>query len=208
MKPTVNNAAQHRNSGLNAGKKSAGLKKLFTLGIIVTSLLFVSNLYAQKDGKPFSFGFGIEGGPIMDKDFKNTFSSEFGMSLRFSVKAGPGYATFTPGGLLVIPKSVDEADIKVGTHVPLKLGYKYIIADKFFVMAEGGYSFYTIYTVDDSGNATGDVVKDRDGGFTYAPSVGLNLGKFELGLRYETTILKKYTDVKPALLALRIGFNF
>jgi hypothetical protein len=177
--------------------------------MIMTSSLFVSNLYAQKDGKPFSFGFGIEGGGILgDKNFKEVFSSEFGMSLRFSVKAGPGYATFTPGGMLVIPKSVDEDEVKVGTHVPLKLGYKYIIADKFFVMAEGGYSFYTIYTADSDAESVDDMTKERYSGFTYAPSVGLNLGKFELGLRYETTILKKNVDVKPGLLALRIGFNF
>ena len=207
MEPTMNYATQRYRSGLYSGKKLINLKRFFILGMIMTSSLFVSNLYAQKDGKPFSFGFGIEGGPVMDKNFKETFSAEFGMSLRFSVKAGPGYVTFTPGGMLVIPKSVDEEDVKVGTHVPLKLGYKYIIADKFFVMAEGGYSFYTIYTVDDTEDM-GDVVKDRDGGFTYAPSVGLNLGKFELGLRYETTLLKKYTELKPALLALRVGFNF
>jgi hypothetical protein len=209
MEPTMNYATQRYRSGLYSGKKLINLKRFLILGMIMTSSLFVSNLYAQKDGKPFSFGFGIEGGGILgDKNFKEVFSSEFGMSLRFSVKAGPGYATFTPGGMLVIPKSVDEDEVKVGTHVPLKLGYKYIIADKFFVMAEGGYSFYTIYTADSDAESVDDMTKERYSGFTYAPSVGLNLGKFELGLRYETTILKKNVDVKPGLLALRIGFNF
>lgn len=208
MKPTTHNAVQYGNSYRSSGKGIRQFKKFLVLVIIVTSSLFVSNLYAQKSGKLISFGFGIEGGPIVDNNFKNSFSSEAGLSFRLSVKAGPGFVTFTPGGMVVIPKSVEGETVKVGTHVPLKLGYKYIIADKFFVMAEGGYSLYTFYTADDNTQSTDDITKEHDGGFTYAPSVGLNLGAFELGLRYETTILKKSSDVKPALLALRIGFNF
>lgn len=208
MQPTKSNTAQCSTAGLDSVEYIIRVRKIFIAVIFAISLLFVNNLHAQKSGKLFSFGFGIEGGPIMDNNFKNSFSAEAGLSLRFSVKAGPGFVTFTPGGMVVIPKSINEDSVKVGTRLPVKVGYKYIIANKFFVMVEGGYSFYTFYTADQNTQDADDIKKERDDGFTYAPSVGLNLGAFELGLRYETTILKKSTDVKPALLALRIGFNF
>lgn len=186
------------------------MKKILFVSFALTAL-FISKVNAQKNDKPFSFGFGFEGGPLVgDKNFKSTFGAEFGMSLRFSVKAGPGYVTFSPGGMLVFPKSVnaDDAEIKIGTHIPLRLGYKYIIG-KFFVMGEGGYALYNLYTVNENSESIDDVEKSKGGGFTYAPSVGLNLGKFELGLRYETTLAKfDGISVKPSLVGLRAGFNF
>jgi len=187
------------------------MNKILCLVAFATFTLFAGKVYAQKEGKPFSFGFGIEAGPMVgDKAFKETFSSEIGMSLRFSVKAGPGYVTFTPGGSLVLPKSVsaDAQEIKVGTHIPLKLGYKYII-NKFFVMAEGGYSMYNLYTVNEDSESIDDVEKHHGGGFTYAPSVGANLGKFEVGVRYESTLLKmEGINYKPSIVGFRVGFNF
>jgi hypothetical protein len=103
---------------------------------------------------------------------------------------------------LVVPKSISEEDLKIGTHIPLRVGYKYIFAEKFFVMGEVGYAAYTLYAAGEDE----DIVKEKSGGFTYAPSVGVNLGKFEAGIRYEATALKD--DVKVALLGLRLGFNF
>ena len=183
------------------------MKKVILRFAIALSTLYVGQAYAQKDGKPFSFGFGFEGGPIMENaGFKKAFSSEFGLSLRFSVKAGPGYATFSPGGLLVIPKSLSEDDIKVGSHVPLRLGYKYIFAGKFFVMGEAGYAAYTIYSTDPFSESD-EIIKEKDGGFTFAPSAGVNLGKFEAGVRYESTRLKDF-NTRVSILGLRLGFNF
>src|SRR5690606_20690636 len=183
------------------------MKKVTLLIAIALSTLYVSQAYAQRNGKPFSFGFGFEGGPLVgDANFKDVFSSEFGLSLRFSYKAGPGYVTFTPGALLVIPKSVSEDDIKIGSHIPLKLGYKYIFAEKFFVMGEAGYGAYTFYS-SDAFSESDEIVKEKDGGFSFAPSAGVNLGKFEAGIRYETTRLKDF-DTSVSLLGFRLGFNF
>ncbi|MBX3238331.1 MAG: outer membrane beta-barrel protein [Chitinophagaceae bacterium] len=187
------------------------MKKILSFVIAFFALVSTNQLYAQKDGKQFSFGFGIEGGAMVgDENIKEAFSSQFGLSLRFSYKVGPGYVTFTPGGSLMLPKKVDEDNVKIGTNVPLKLGYKYIIAEKFFVMGEAGYSIYNFYSASmDEDVDIDDISKERIGGFTYAPSIGANLGKFEVGVRYESTILKKNgVTVKPSLLALRLGFNF
>lgn len=187
------------------------MKRTILLLVLATALFSTTAVQAQKDGKKFSAGFGIESGLIVGDDaMKNTFGAEFGFSARFSVKAGPGYVTFTPGGMLVFPKSLNidgengNADIKVGSHIPLKFGYKYIIAEKFFVMAEAGYAHYTFYSTESESD---EVTKVKEGGFTYAPSIGANLGKFEIGLRYEASVLKDL-DLKPAMLGLRLGFNF
>lgn len=191
--------------------KTQTMKKVLFVAAIAIAVLIANQAHAQKDDKQFSFGFGIEGGPIIgDKGFKEVFGSEVGLSIRFSYKVGPGYVTFTPGALLALPKSVSENDeeVSVGTHIPLKLGYKYIIG-KFFVMAEGGYSFYTFYTVNQNSSGIDDAIKERRGGFTYAPTIGANFGKFELGVRYQATMLKvDDVTVKPSTVALRIGFNF
>lgn len=183
------------------------MKKIIQLILLVIALHSFNQASAQTSGKRFSFGFGFEGGVVLsDADFKEAFSSEAGISLRFSVKAGPGYVTFSPGALVVIPKKISEDDLKVGTRFPLRIGYKYIFAGKFFVMGEAGYAAYTLYTAntEDEGE---NIIKEKSGGFTYAPSVGVNLGKFEAGVRYETTVLKD-SDAKSGILGLRLGFNF
>lgn len=183
------------------------MKKLFLLSVMVLSSFCFSQVFAQKSSKLFSFGFGFEGGPVMgNAEFKESFSSEFGMSLRFSLKAGPGFATFSPGALLVIPKKVSEDDIKLGSRIPLRVGYKYIFAQNFFVMGEAGYAAYTFYSAD-TGSETQEINKEKSGGFTYAPSAGVNLGKFEAGIRYEVTTLREL-DSKVSMLGLRVGFNF
>lgn len=184
------------------------MRKPIVLVVLMTAILFSSQTYAQKDSKPFSFGLGFEGGPVIgDKNLKDLYSSELGMYLRFSFNAGPGYITFSPGAHLVLPQKLDtEDDIKLGTHVPYKLGYKYIIADKFFVMAEGGYARYRFYTISPDGE---DINKHKNGGFCYSPSVGLNLKKFELAVKYENTIIdEKLAKYNAGLLGLRLGFNF
>ncbi len=185
------------------------MKKILTMVLAFVAITSVKQLQAQSD-KPFSFGFGFEGGPVVgDKDMKQSFGSQVGLSLRFSVKAGPGYVTFTPGGSLVIPKKIDE-DVKLGTNIPLKLGYKYNFAGKFFAMAEGGYSIYSFYTASLEEEVDYENLRNSKyttGGFTWAPTIGVDLGKLELALRYESTILKKEKS-NASLAAFRIGFNF
>lgn len=185
------------------------MKKILTLMLAFVTITFANQLQAQ-NGKPFSFGFGFEGGPVVgDKGMKQAFGSQAGLSLRFSIKAGPGYVTLTPGGSLVIPKKIVD-DVKLGTHIPIKLGYKYSFAGKFFVMAEGGYSHYTFYSASLEEEVNYEDIRNSKystGGFTWAPAVGVEFGKLELGLRYENTILKKEKS-NVSLAALRVGFNF
>ncbi len=185
------------------------MKKILALEMAFAAITSATQLQAQSD-KPFSFGFGFEGGPVVgDKGMKEGFGFQGGLNLRFSVKAGPGYITFTPGGMVVIPKKIDE-DVKVGTSIPLKLGYKYNFASKFFVMAEGGYSIYSFYAASIDEETDYENIRSSKystGGFTWAPTIGVDLGKLELGLRYESTLLKKEKST-ISLASLRVGFNF
>lgn len=185
------------------------MKKTLQISLFIASLIFTNQVYAQKSAKPFSFGLGLEGGTILsDNQFKASFSSELGLSMKFSVKAGPGFVTFSPGALLVVPKSISEEDVKLGTHIPLRLGYKYIFAGKLFVMAEAGYASYTLYTANPKIEEQDvNIIKEKAKGFTYAPSIGINLGKFEAGIRYDVTRLKEF-DQSIGLLGARIGVNF
>lgn len=184
------------------------MRKMLAFLVIIVTTHLSNECFAQDGKKPFSFGFGFEGGPVVgNKNIKDIYTSEFGMYLRFSFQAGPGYVTFAPGAHLVFPKNLtSDDDLKIGTHVPYKLGYKYIINDKFFVMGEAGYARYRFYTLSSEGD---EIEKIKNGGFCFSPSVGLNLKKFELGLKYENTIINdKNAEYNVGLLALRAGFNF
>lgn len=182
------------------------MKKITLLFVFVVSTLFVSQAYAQKDGKTFSFGFGLEGGVVTGKFKENKiYSGAGGITIRASYKLGPGYATLTSGVLLYIPDNLaseDAEDLKIGVQIPVKAGYKFIFARHLFVQGEVGYSSFKVaYTDGDN-----EVKTDNYGGFTFAPTVGANFGAFEIGLRYET--VTKIGNENLSTAALRLGFNF
>ncbi len=68
-------------------------------------------------------------------------------------------------------------------------------------MGEMGYSSFKIYYKGENG----DLASSNSGGFTYAPTVGVNFNAVELGIRYEGTSLKGGT---VSTIGLRLGFNF
>ena len=73
-------------------------------------------------------------------------------------------------------------------------------ANPFFVMGELGYSSFKIYY-----DANGTVASNSSGGFTYAPTVGVNFNAFEAGIKYEATSVSGGTFSN---ISLRLGFNF
>ena len=178
------------------------MKKIFTMVFVAGLLCATIPALAQKEGKLVSVGFGVETG-IPVGNAADVFNFNIGFTARVSVLAGPGYATFTTGGLIMIPKNLAESNsIKAGAQIPFKAGYKYIIAQRFFVMGELGYSiFKSYYDVGDDSH----IVSTSSGGFTYAPSIGVNFGVTELALRYESIGLSGgHVDY----LGFRAGFNF
>ena len=155
---------------------------------------------AQNESKVFSFGFGLEGGLPLG-DAKAAYKFAGGLTLRASYHAGPGFITLTSGALAYLPKSGNGEETKASLQIAVKLGYKYVCYKPFFVMAEAGFSSFKIYYADDNGN----LASSNSGGFTYAPTVGVNLNAFELGLRYEATSI---TGGTVSTVGLRLGFNF
>ncbi|MFT3949375.1 MAG: hypothetical protein QM763_20595 [Agriterribacter sp.] len=103
---------------MNATIKNKVIIIVTMITIACTTLSLTTN--AQKEGKKFSVGFGLEAiKPVADKVLKTYYNFGAGLSLRFSYKAGPGYATLTGGALAVLPKNLDDEDLKAAVLMPL-----------------------------------------------------------------------------------------
>ncbi len=166
---------------------------------LMASLCLVIKANAQKESKTFSAGFGLEGGLPLG-DAKTAYNFTGGITVRFAYHAGPGFVTLTSGVVLYGPKSDQGNATKASLQIPVKAGYKYVFYKPFFVMAELGYSSFKIYY--DNG---GTVASNSTGGFTYAPTVGVNFNVFEAGIKYEATSVSGGT---LSNISLRLGFNF
>lgn len=177
------------------------MKKLqFFLISGMLCILCSFNAQAQSLSKNFSFGLGLEGG-LPTGDVKEAYNVAGGLTVRLSYKVGNGFATLTSGGIAFIPESLEGEDVKAGLLIPVKAGYKYIIQDRFFLMGEVGYGSFKQYYSDEND----ELASFSDGGFAFAPSVGIQFNALELGLRYEAVSLP---GGSLSFLGLRVGFNF
>jgi hypothetical protein len=176
------------------------MKKTKLTAICAVLLLACFSLSAQVDTKKFSVGFGLEAGKPTG-DVKDSYNFTGGITVRFSYKAGPGFATFTTGAVGYVPKKGLGHDTKAALQIPFKAGYKFIFAQHVFVMGELGYSVYRYYYDDVNNN----LASASTGGFTFAPSVGVNFGVFEAGLKYESIAISGGT---VSDIGIRLGFNF
>ena len=175
------------------------MKRIFTC-LAAAWVLQASTAHAQSTEKDFSVGIGVETG-IVTGDFKPLHKIGAGITARFSYLVGPGFATLSSGGIVLFPRKGDGSlDPKAGVWIPIKAGYKLIIRDNFFVMGEVGYSLLRYYFEDAYGLSS-----TTQGGFVYAPTVGVQFGVVELGLRYQSATIKGAT---LSMGLLRLGFNF
>ncbi|MEO7049401.1 MAG: outer membrane beta-barrel protein, partial [Ferruginibacter sp.] len=150
------------------------MRKSFLL-IIISTCFFIAcatTAMGQKENKSFSVGFGLEGGLPLG-DIKDAYKFDGGLTIRLSYHVGPGFATLTTGALAFLPKSDLGDNTKATLQIPVKAGYKYVFSKPFFVMGELGYSSFKVYS-----GSNGEVVSSNVGGFTYAPSVGVNFKAF------------------------------
>jgi hypothetical protein len=177
------------------------IMKKVLFGVISCALILLSvQSNAQSAGKKWSIGFGFTGG-IPLGNTKTAFNVAGGLDLRFSYKAGPGFATLSVGANAFIPKSFVGVSTKAGLQIPVKVGYKYVIVPHFFVMGEAGFSSFRSYY--NGGN--NNLVSNSVTGFTYAPSIGTEFGAFEVAVRYEGIAVSGGT---VSFVGLRLGFNF
>jgi len=165
---------------------------LFSL-IVICAL----NAAAQKETKKFSIGFGFEGG-VPVGSYSNLYTSDIGLTLRFSYHAGPGFVTLTTGAIGLLPKKIEGQPEKIGLELPVRVGYKYIIQHHFFLMGEAGFVSLKTYFMNQ-----GKLNSVTQGSFVAAPSVGVQFNAFEISLRYET-----YPGNGGGIVGPRIGFNF
>ncbi|MBI1782062.1 MAG: hypothetical protein HYR66_11940 [Sphingobacteriales bacterium] len=177
------------------------MKKFNLVAIAAMSIVLLSfnTAKAQKENKHFSAGFGLESGATSG-GASSVYKSTLGLTIRFSYHTGPGFLTFTSGGVVWLPKSGLGKSTKASLQIPVKAGYKYIFHKPFFVMGELGYSSFKIYY-----NNNGGVASNAAGGFTYAPTVGVNFNTFEAGIKYEATAV---SGGNFSNIGLRLGFNF
>jgi hypothetical protein len=183
-------------------------KKGFRLLLLSLSIFLSTNMYAQKLSKKFSFGFGFEAGQVKgDNIAKEGFDYNGGITLRASVKAGPGFITVTSGALAFRPINEYSEEYDFGFQIPVKLGYKLIILKRLFVQGEAGYSRLGLAYKDDDDKFQ----SVNTGGFTITPSAGFNFGPLELGVRYETIKNLQFDGGDKFILSslgVRLGFNF
>jgi hypothetical protein len=158
------------------------MKKLTLIVLIVGSGHFT---FAQKPGKSESFGLGLEGG-VSPNVGTNQYAN-FGVTARFSIHAGPGYAYIGTGYMVS----------RAGTEfqIPLRAGYKFIFSKQFFVNEEFGYYFYKKTDYSD---------QTTQHGLSLATSVGMQFGKFDVGLRYDAII--NQNDFST--IGFFLGWNF
>lgn len=177
------------------------MKKNYLAAIFVlcTIALSFNTATAQKDKKPFSVGFGFEAGKPLS-NASASYKSVIGITIRFAYHTGPGFLTLTTGGAAWLPKSGLGKSTKASLQIPVKAGYKYVFHKPFFVMGELGYSSFKVYY-----SSNGSVASNSAGGFTYAPTVGVNFQSFEAGIKYEATSI---SGGNFSNIGLRLGFNF
>lgn len=170
------------------------MKKFLTIAIVLIAAFSSSQLYAQG----FKIGLAAEGALPLG-NLKNAYNFGAGATVRaeFGIAEGAA-ATLTSGVVAFIPKDLSSGiDLKAQLNIPIKAGVKYTVAGPLYVIGEAGVSLIKTYLPD----ANGNVYSVNNTEFTYAPGIGVQLGGFDAGIRYEG-----YSGAGFA--ALRLGFSF
>lgn len=170
------------------------MKKLLTIAIVLIAAFSTSALHAQG----FKIGLAAEGALPLG-NLKNLYNVGAGLTVRGEIGIGEGAAaTITSGVIAFIPKDLSSGiDLKAQLNIPIKAGVKYTVAGPLYVIGEAGVSLIKTYYPD----ANGNVQSLNSTEFTYAPGIGVRLGGFDAGVRYEG-----YSGAGFA--ALRLGFSF
>ena len=159
------------------------MKKLTLILLLSGSGLFV---YAQKTDKLTIFRIGLEGG--VSPNVGTTQYANLGLTARFSLHAGPGYAYVGTGYMV----SRDAFDFQI----PIRVGYRFIFSKQFFIQEELGYYFFK-----NPDSYAGQTVLH---GLSIATSAGLQLGIFDIGIQYDAIINQNNFST----IGFILGWNF
>ena len=133
-----------------------------------------------------SFGIGLEGG--VSPNVANDQYVNLGLTARFSILAGPGYAYLGTGYM------VSRAGLNF--QIPLRAGYKFIFSKRFFITEQLGYYFFK--------NPDSYAGQETEQGLSIASSAGVQFGIFDLGLQYDAVI----NQSSLSTIGFVIGWNF
>lgn len=175
------------------------MKRLLT--VLAIFLLALSSQYVNAQLKGFRIGVGLEGA-LPTGNLSNVYSGGGGLSARFEIRPSHNLAfNATVGGLLFAPKSGNG--IRTLVNIPVKVGAKYILVGHLYGMLELGNTHSLAYYY-----SNGSVTHTSNNSFTYAPSVGVQLIGFDIGLRYETFgSLNSNSTGSNSFIGLRLGFG-
>ncbi|ACU05300.1 outer membrane beta-barrel protein [Pedobacter heparinus] len=176
------------------------MKRLTLMIVLAFTGILSSNAQNTSTGsfRKFRIGLGLEGA-LPGKGLKDGYSIGAGLTLRAQYNVTPEIGiTLASGAIAFIPKDIKNSDAKAALDIPVKLGGKYMITPVFYAMGEIGLSSLRVFYTDAE-----DKIQSTKGSssFTYAPGVGLQLGGFDIGIRYEAF-------ENAGFFGTRIGFNF
>jgi len=176
-------------------------KQLLILSALFLLLSLTVRAQDKKEikGKKFKVSLGLDA-VLPTGSLGTAYGFGGGLSLRFLYKITPEFgATFTTGFDVFPPKNLNSlnSNSKATLNMPFKLGGRFMFSDNFYGIMEVG-STHSIYYYKGIGN---NLAHTSGNSFTYAPGIGLLLGGFDVGLRYEG-----YGSA--GFLGLRMGFFF
>lgn len=182
------------------------MKKLLVVVLAGAMMLASTNLKAQdsKGGvNGFRFGIGIEG--ALPTNGLAGYDIGAGLTLRFSHGVAEKFdLTLTSGAMAFIPKDLTVGsatlDTKAALFIPVKVGGRYMLTENFYAMGEAGVTIVKTYLPKVSGTS-GSFSSVNSTSFTYAPSVGVKFGGFDVGVRYEGLD-------GAGFFGARVGFTF
>jgi hypothetical protein len=175
------------------------MRRIVLMTVIALTGYLNANAQTSSGGfRKFRIGLGLEAA-LPGKGLKEGYSVGGGLSLRAQYNISPEIGiTLASGAIAFIPEDIESTDAKAALDIPVKLGGKYMITPIFYAMGEIGLSSLRVYYKD-----ADDKIQSTKGSssFTYAPGIGLQLGGFDIGLRYEAF-------ENAGFFGTRIGFNF
>ncbi len=161
-------------------------KKVFILALCVGSIFIGSDVFAQKNSKPFyprgfRVGVGINGGISTNSDYNAVIGADARLQYDFSKETS---ITLTSGYTHLFGK--DKQDLGL---IPVKAGFKHFMTKNFYAQGELGIGFGTHQG---SGNT-----------FIWTPVIGYANKYIDLSFRYE-----RYQDYGVDQIGLRAAYGF
>ena len=151
------------------------------LAAVICALGFISTLQAQEYQKGFRLGFGLNTGYLTGDEYSVGLGADarlqYDVSKKTSLAFTTGYTHFFKDNL------PDDG------FIPLKMGFKSFLGNKFYVLGEAGAA---LGVINDTGNT-----------FLWTPGIGYATRHIDLSVRYEN-----YNEYLTTQVALRLAYGF